>query len=104
MTKRYREALDRVDLGAAAAAAGPSGAVDGSPVAFRWRGQDYRVLQVLGHWREDSGWWRRPDGQPIRIEQTDLWRVEARNGVPTSRGVYELVHRDGQWTLDRVWD
>ena len=42
--------------------------------------------------------------QPIRIEQTDLWRVEARNGVPESRGVYELVHRDGAWTLDRVWD
>ena len=105
MTKRYREALDRVEVGAAAApAAGPSGAVEDSPVAFQWRGTTYRVLQVLGHWREDPGWWRRPDGQPIRIEQTDLWRVEAMNGAPTSQGVYELVHRDGAWTLDRIWD
>jgi hypothetical protein len=105
MTKRYREVLEQVRTGAAGApTAGPSGAVDDAPVGFDWRGRHYRVLQVLGHWREDAGWWRRPDGQPIRIEQTDLWRVEARNGVPASRGVYELVHRDGQWTLDRVWD
>ena len=115
MTKRYREALEQVDLGAPCTpAAGPSGAIEDAPVAFRWRGQQYRVLQVLGHWREDPGWWRRPDGHPIRIEQTDLWRVEARrgqgpggangNGMPTAQGVYELVHRDGAWTLDRIWD
>ena len=111
MTKRYREALDQVCVGGAATvAAGPVGSADDPPVTFDWRGRTYRVLQVLGHWREDSGWWRRPDGQPIRIQQTDLWRVEAgdarrrRNGVSESRGVYELVHRDGQWTLDRVWD
>ena len=105
MTKRYREALERVDVGGATAvAAGPVSSAAEAPLTFDWRGRTYRVLQVLGHWREDAGWWRRPDGQPIRIQQTDLWRVEARNGVPESRGVYELVHRDGQWTLDRVWD
>lgn len=107
MTKRYREVLDRVDTAAEAAPmSGSTGATGGvaraAPVAFRWRGQGYRVLRVLGHWREDPGWWRRPDGQPIRIEQTDLWRVEA--GHDAARGVYELVHRDGCWTLDRVWD
>lgn len=95
MTKRYREVLDQV-VCAAEDAGDP-------PVTFRWRGQDYRVLQVLGHWREDPGWWRRPDGEPIRIDQTDLWRVEARNGTPT-RGVYELVRRGDEWRLDRVWD
>jgi hypothetical protein len=94
MTKRYREVLDQV---VCAAETGDS------PVTFRWRGQEYRVLQVLGHWREDPGWWRRPDGEPIRIDQTDLWRVEARNGTPT-RGVYELVRRGDEWRLDRVWD
>lgn len=112
MTKRYREALDEVAVGAAASvAAGPVATADDAPTAFAWRGQTYRVLQVLGHWREDPGWWRRPDGQPIRIEQTDLWRVEAATAglappldSPSSRGVYELVHRDGAWTLDRVWD
>lgn len=94
MTKRYREVLEEVRTDPA------GGAV---PMAFTWRGQTYQVLSVLGHWREDAGWWRRPDGQPIRIAQSDLWRVEARNGTPT-RGVYELVCRDEQWHLDRVWD
>jgi hypothetical protein len=107
MTKRYREPLDEVELAELAGEEAP-------PAAFRWRGQRYQVLQVLGHWREDPGWWRRTDGAPVRIEQTDLWRVEARNGssaavastrigTPT-RGVYELVRRGETWRLDRVWD
>jgi hypothetical protein len=116
MTKRYREPLDEVEVAEVAGAEAP-------PTAFRWRGQRYQVLQVLGHWREDPGWWRRTDGAPVRIEQTDLWRVEAgrrqgtaaggsngvarrrssSNGVP-ARGVYELVRRGEAWRLDRVWD
>jgi hypothetical protein len=99
MTKRYREPLDEVELDELDEVA----SVDAPPASFRWRGQHYQVLQVLGHWREDPGWWRRTDGTPMRIEQTDLWRVEARNGVPT-RGVYELVRRGEAWRLDRVWD
>jgi hypothetical protein len=119
MTKRYREPLDEVELGELDEVASE----DAPPASFRWRGQHYQVLQVLGHWREDPGWWRRTDGTPMRIEQTDLWRVEAgrgprvgpggtngvglgrrmRNGVPT-RGVYELVRRGEAWRLDRVWD
>ncbi|MTV26188.1 hypothetical protein FTX61_12325 [Nitriliruptoraceae bacterium ZYF776] len=107
MTKRYRETLDEVVLDDGDDVGDPG------PRAFRWRGQPYTVLQVLGHWREDAGWWRRPDGVPVRIERTDLWRVEAGNrvgpgrmignGVPT-RGVYELVRRGDTWRLDRVWD
>lgn len=90
MTKRYREDLDRVEVEG-------SGAGE-RPTAFCWRGDRYRVTSVLGHWREDPGWWRRPSGEPIRIEQSDLWRVEAANGV------YELVRRGERWRLDRVWD
>ncbi len=98
--KRYREALDEVTCAPAA----PGAAADlAPPAAFRWRGNEYRVLQVLGHWREDPGWWQGSDGKRVRIEQADLWRVEARNGVPT-RGVYELVRRGGTWKLDKVWD
>ena len=107
MTKRYRESIEEVEL--------PTTGDDGAaaPTAFTWRGNRYQVLQVLGHWREDPGWWRRPDGEPVQIEQTDLWRVEAghrvapgrriRNGKPT-QGVYELVRRGETWRLDRVWD
>ncbi|MBW3576484.1 MAG: nucleotidyltransferase [Actinobacteria bacterium] len=96
MTKRYREALDAVEL--------DTDHGQPAPRRFRWRGQGYEVVQVLGHWREDPGWWRRSDGRAIRIEQADLWRVEARNGTPGSRGVYELVRRGGSWHLDRIWD
>lgn len=98
VTKRYREPLDRVEVGEEA------GRV--VPVSFRWRGRSYRVTRVLGHWREDPGWWRRSGGRAIRIEQADLWRVEARNGHPdvAAQGVYELVSRPEGWHLDRVWD
>lgn len=112
MTKRYREALEEVLLTGAGPTPGPGRHAGEAPCEFGWRGQRYRVLQVLGHWREDPGWWRRADGQPIRIEQTDLWRVEAVNGIHSGgsgdgrqrTGVYELVRRGEQWRLDRVWD
>jgi len=91
MTKRYREALEQVRV------------TGGAPAGFRWRGSDYRVVRVMGHWREDPGWWRRPEGEPVRIEQADLWRVEARNGTPAT-GVYELVRQGTAWRLERVWD
>ena len=94
MSKRYREVLDQVETSDESL----------TPASFRWRGRRYRVERVIGHWREDAGWWRRPDGEPVRITQSDLWRVEARNGAPRSHGVYELVHRDDEWRLDRVWD
>lgn len=78
---------------------------DHEPLAFTWRGRRYVVTRVIGHWREEEGWWRRPDGEPIRIEQSDLWRVEAtRATAADGRGVYELACRGGAWRLDRVWD
>ncbi|MGH3440714.1 MAG: DUF6504 family protein [Nitriliruptorales bacterium] len=93
MTKRYRERLEQVEVG------------ERGPTTFRWRGRRFDVVRVLGHWREDPGWWRRSDGRAIRISQADLWRVEARNGRPAGgAGVYELVLREGDWHLDRVWD
>jgi hypothetical protein len=107
VSKRYREVLDEVETNEEDTA---------TPASFRWRGRRYRVVRVIGHWREDPGWWRRPDGEPVQILQSDLWRVEARNGRPASdprgrpdgrcstQGIYELVHRDDEWRLDKVWD
>lgn len=92
MSKRYREPLEEIEC-------------EGErPVAFAWRGRRYRVTGVLGHWREDPGWWARPNGTPVRIEQADLWRVEAAGRRGTAAGVYELARRGGAWRLDRVWD
>ncbi len=96
MTKRYREAIEvlteqvlvQID-------AGPP-----PPTSFVWRGGRYRVLHVLGHWREDAAYW---SGGGVEIPQRDLWRVEAQNGTPV-RGIYELVSEPGGWRLDRVWD
>lgn len=92
MTKRYREAIT-VDVSDGAEAPPP-------PVAFTWRGHHYCVTAVLGHWREDAGFWH---SGGMEIPQRDLWRVEARNSTPVA-GIYELVHERGAWRLDRVWD
>lgn len=100
VTKRYREALDEVESGPDVD--DPRGG--GAPTRFRWRGRSYTVRRVLGHWREDAGWWRAPDGVPVAIQRTDLWRVEAANGAAGSQGVYELVRAGDRWRLDRVWD
>lgn len=98
MTRRYREVLEAVDTGDG------DGGASGDPRTFRWRGRRYRVVRILGHWREEGGWWRRPGGRDVRVEQADRWRVEARNGSRSPEGVYELVRRGGRWRLDRVWD
>lgn len=88
--KRYREALDEVEIDG------------GAPVAFCWRGRRHQVLQVLGHWHEDAGWWRRSGGAVLEVERTDLWRVEVI--ADGGRGIHELVQRGTGWRLDRVWD
>ena len=93
MTKRYREPVQIVT-------APQSTNTACSPVAFTWRGSTYRVMAVLGHWREDGGYWA---GGGVEIPQRDLWRVEARNGTPVT-GVYELVCEQDVWRLDRIWD
>jgi Family of unknown function (DUF6504) len=86
LTKRYREPVQ------------VTGDRAGNPTGFRWRGRTYRVMTVLGHWREDAGYW---SGGGVEVSQRDLWRVEA--GAPHD-GVYELVQEGGAWRLDRVWD
>lgn len=93
VTKRYREAIE-VTVGK-------------QPEAFRWRGDRYRVRSVLGHWREDAGYW---SGGGLHVPQRDLWRVEACPTdsrtwrTSTEAGVYELVCEAGRWRLDRIWD
>jgi len=62
--------------------------------AFIWRKRLYRVLDVIGWWREPSEWW---DGKSVRL----FIRVNARN---SSTGTYELYKLGGQWFLSRVLD
>jgi hypothetical protein len=91
MTKRYRELVEVTAEG---------DEEERMPAAFRWRGRQYRVLAVLGHWREDAGYWA---GGGVEVPQRHLWRVEARIGS-RMQGIYELVEEAGAWRLDRVWD
>lgn len=93
MTKRLREAVE-VSTAAGGDPAHPA------PRAFRWRGRSYRVVTVLGHWREDAGYWT---ARGVAVPQRDLWRVEGRGGGQGA-GVFELVRETDSWRLDRVWD
>lgn len=72
------------------------------PTGFRWRGADFEIVDVLGHWREDGAWW---SGGGIAIPQRDLWRIAARRrGRSRHATVVELVCEQGRWRLARVWD
>jgi len=62
--------------------------------AFIWRKRLYRVLEVIGWWREPSEWWN--------AKATRLFiRVNAKN---SSTGTYELYRLGEQWFLSRVLD
>jgi hypothetical protein len=62
--------------------------------AFIWRRRLYRVLEVIGWWREPSEWW---SGKAMRL----FIRVNARN---SSIGTYELYRLGKEWFLSRVLD
>lgn len=90
MTRRYRESVEMLELR-------PDRRAQEAPAAFRWRGRTYRVVEVLGYWREDAAYWA---GAGLHVPQRDLWRVETDAAV----GVCELVREQGAWRLARVWD
>ncbi|MFC1984296.1 DUF6504 family protein [Chloroflexota bacterium] len=62
--------------------------------AFIWRKRLYRVLKVIGWWREPSEWWQGKE-MPLFI------RVNAQN---SSAGTYELYRLGEQWFLSKVLD
>ena len=62
--------------------------------AFIWRKRPYKVLEVIGWWREPSEWW---NGKAMRL----FVRVNAKN---SSIGTYELYRLGTEWFLSRVLD
>jgi len=64
--------------------------------AFIWRKRLYRVLDVIGWWREPSEWW---NGKAMQL----FIRVNA-NDSHTCKGTYELYKLGEQWFLSRVID
>ena len=67
---------------------------DSMPVAFIWRKRLYRVVELLGWWREPSDWW---GGKAVRF----FIRVNARN---SSIGTYELYRLGEAWFLPKAFD
>ncbi len=70
------------------------------PVSFRWRGQEYAVLDVLDAWRVRAHWW-------TREEQRSYFQVLARPACPPEaapEGVYELCQQGDAWRLERLLD
>jgi hypothetical protein len=69
---------------------------DGTPAAFTWRGEHYKV-RVIGRWALATNWWLGPAG---RVERT-YYRCQA-----PDQQVFELyqdtVH--GGWVLDCLLD
>jgi len=67
---------------------------DSMLTAFIWRKRLYRVVEVLGWWREPPEWW---NGKAVRF----FVRVNAEN---SSVGTYELYQLGERWFLHRVLD
>jgi Family of unknown function (DUF6504) len=73
-----------------------------SPAGFIWRGEVYRVIEVISRWVVASPWWRSESttGIPSDPSERDVWRVEAatEGGTPI---VVDLSYdrSDGSWTL-----
>jgi hypothetical protein len=62
--------------------------------AFIWRKRLYKILAIIGWWREPSSWW---DGEQVRL----FIRLTAQN---YSSGNYELYKDNESWFLSRVLD
>jgi Family of unknown function (DUF6504) len=66
----------------------------GLPASFVWRGKRFDVLDVIGRWRIEGGWWGEGKNR-------EYWRVEAKGGA-----VWDLYQdcAAGRWHLERLWD
>jgi len=69
---------------------------DSVMTAFIWRKRLYRVLEVVGWWREPPEWW---NGKTMCF----FIRVNAKNSS-AGTGTYELYKLGEQWFLSRVID
>ncbi len=86
------------------------------PRQFIWRNRLLLVKEIQGRWSTSTAWWESPHVSAARgdaatptagtdlLEEMEVWRVEAGNGM--QRGVYELAHSVGRddWVLRAVCD
>ncbi|HZJ04247.1 MAG TPA: DUF6504 family protein [Nocardioidaceae bacterium] len=96
------------------------------PEQFLWRGQLWKVYDVVAHWVETGPWWQSagvqavlgsdtagPTSGGVALQQDltverEIWRVEAAPGRShaKSAGIFDLVFdwADGSWHLVRSMD
>ena len=68
----------------------------GRPLRFVWRGQPYRIRQIVSRWQEHTDWWQ---------DESPIWRDYVR--VDTGEGILLVIYQDlvtGQWCLERIYD
>jgi hypothetical protein len=76
----------------------------GEPIAFTWRGNEYRVVSVLQVWRLRDRWWVKPvEAMHSGKSASDRWyyRVEC-----PGFAYYEIYYDAAVnwWIMDRVLD
>ena len=104
MTKRYDEPIEVTS----------DPALEGAPLAFRWRGRSYRIDERLDSWREAGEWW---DARSVKdreyhrvlarpAEQLASGDVDPDGFLQGSGAVYEvyLDRIKKAWRIARVWD
>lgn len=93
-----------------------------APAHFLWRGQLWRVCEIVSHWVQTGAWWEhaemqallgvqdsdsdQPDGcggvsMDALLAEREIWRVEAARGRLGHRGVFDLSFdwSSGHWRL-----
>jgi uncharacterized protein DUF6504 len=65
------------------------------PIAFSWRGDRLRVVDVVGRWRIEGRWW--DDGH-----DREYWRIE----VSPTHEIWDLYHdlKSDTWYVEKLWD
>lgn len=104
VTKRYDEPIEVTS----------DPALQGVPLAFRWRGRAYRIDELLDTWREAGEWWDQrsaKDREYHRVlarpaEELSTGDVDPDGFLVCSGAVYEvyLDRIKKAWRIARVWD
>ncbi len=68
--------------------------MQGNLVGFTWEGDYHPIRRILGHWREDTGWW-------LWRTWRDYYQVATRTGMAVELFEDLTTHT---WHLLRIYD
>ncbi|MEW6622541.1 MAG: DUF6504 family protein [Bacillota bacterium] len=66
----------------------------GTPITFTWRGQNYKIAQVVDKWKDTGSWWT-GEGEKV------FYRLETQD-----KGLWEIYYdlKKKRWVLYRTYD